>query len=135
MIQSNSLGSFPFVSGGRISNKLRETCRMLLNNVPGANERVFISGEHMYFRAESALGITGKAIKWSKNVSKLSSFGCTFTHHTSASYTTSSWLLTQLSAVCTGDADSEQQRSHRHRSHRRCSHRTILEIAHPVLSV
>jgi hypothetical protein len=80
-------------TGGRISNKLRETCRMLLNNVPGANERVFISGEHMYYRSESALGVTGRNIKWSKLVSKLSTYP--------------------------SDADSEQHRSHRHHHHRR----------------
>ena len=64
-------------TGGRISSKLRETCRMLLNNVPGANERVFISGEFMFIRAEGEIGVTGKAIRYSKGVSRLSTYPST----------------------------------------------------------
>ena len=62
-------------TGGRISKKIRETCRMLMNNVAGANERVFITGEYMYVRARSAeLAGGARAIPYSKGVSVLSTY-------------------------------------------------------------
>lgn len=65
-------------TGGRISSKLRDTCRMLLNNIPGASDRLYIAGEQMFMRSESTSleGTFGgiKAIKYSKGVSTLSSY-------------------------------------------------------------
>lgn len=62
-------------TGGRISSKLRETCRMLINNVEGAKERVYISGEDMFVRALSCTDQVGtRGIPVSRFVSILSTY-------------------------------------------------------------
>ena len=39
-----------FSTGGRIASRLRDLVRMMMNKIPGAAERVLMSGEQMYVR-------------------------------------------------------------------------------------
>ena len=61
-------------TGGRISSKLRDTCLIFINAIEGAKQRIFISGETMYVRAEFTTVYGSKEIKYSKNVSTLSTY-------------------------------------------------------------
>lgn len=73
LLTLESFVSVVISTGGRISSKLRETCRLLMNNIPGASDRVYISGEAMYVRpANSSIHSGGiRGTQFVKGVSKL----------------------------------------------------------------
>ena len=62
-----------FSTGGRIASRLRDTVRLMMNKIPGAKERVVVSGEQMYVRHGSHTGAM-KMIKTEEGRSVMNSY-------------------------------------------------------------